>query len=103
MFINLFNCNINAIRNGLEKYMSFSLGKNIVFIDSMLSLNSSLDKLVKNLNEFKYLSKVFKGKKIKLVKKKGIYPYECMDNFKKFKDICLPDKECGFKCLNKFP
>ena len=59
----LFNCNINAIRNGLEKYMSFSLGKNIVFIDSMLYLNSSLDKLVKNLNEFKYLSKVFKGKK----------------------------------------
>ena len=37
--------------------MSFSLAKNIIFIDSMLSLNSSLDKLVKNLNEFKYLRK----------------------------------------------
>ena len=55
-----FNCNINVIPNGLKKYMNFSLGKNIVFIDSMLFLNSSLDKLVKNLNEFKYLSKVFK-------------------------------------------
>ena len=52
-----FNCNINVIPNGLEKFMSFSLGKNIVFIDSMLFLNSSLNKLVNNLNEFKYLSK----------------------------------------------
>ena len=76
-----FNCNINVIPNGLERFMSFSLGKNIVFIDSMLFLNSSLDKLVNNLNEFKYLSKVFKGNKLELVKKKGIYPYEYMDNF----------------------
>ena len=48
-----FNCNINVIPNGLKKFMSFSLGKNIVFIDSMLFSNSSLDKLVNNLNEFK--------------------------------------------------
>ena len=48
-----FNCNNNVIPNGLEKFMSFSLGKNIVFIDSMLFSNSSLDKLVNNLNEFK--------------------------------------------------
>ena len=54
-----FDCNINVISNGLERCMSFSLGKNIVFIDSMLFLNSSLDKLVNNLNEFKYLSKAF--------------------------------------------
>ena len=71
-----FNCNINVVPNGLEKFMSFSLGKSIVYIDSMLFLNSSLDKLVNNLNDFKYLSKVFKGNKLELVKKKGIYPYE---------------------------
>ena len=69
-----FNCNINVIPNGLEKFMSFSLDKIIVFIDSMLFLNSSLDKLVNNLNGFKYLSKVFKGNKLELVKMKGIYP-----------------------------
>ena len=44
-----FSCNINVIPNGLEEYMSFSLNKNIVFIDSMLLMNSSLDKLVQNL------------------------------------------------------
>ena len=36
--------------NGLEKYMAFFLNKNLVFIDSMQFMNSSLDKLVKNLN-----------------------------------------------------
>ena len=45
-----FNCRVSVIRNGLEKYISFSLNGNIVFIDSMLFLNSSLDKLVKNLD-----------------------------------------------------
>ena len=54
-----FNCNINVIPNGLEKHMSFALNKNIIFIDSVLFMNSSLDKLVKNLNYFKYLSNVF--------------------------------------------
>ena len=29
------DCNINVIPNGLEKYMSFTLNKYIVFIDSM--------------------------------------------------------------------
>ena len=66
-----FNCSVSVIPNGLEKYMSFTLGKNIVFIDSMFFLNSSLDKLVKTLSDedFKYLSSVFSGKKLDLVKK----------------------------------
>ena len=65
------NCKISVIPNGLEKYMSFSVNKNLVFIDSMLFMNSSLDKLVKNLSDkdFKYLSEVFSGEKLELVKK----------------------------------
>ena len=54
--------------------MSFTLNKNIVFIDSMLFMNSSSDKLVKDLNDFKYLSSVFKEKQLELVKQKGICP-----------------------------
>ena len=46
-----FDSKISVIPNGLEKYMSFTLNKNIVFIDSMLFLNSSLDKLAKNLSD----------------------------------------------------
>ena len=98
-----FNCNISVIPNGLEKYMSFTLNKNIVFKDSMLFLNSSLDKLVKTLNDkdFKYLSKEFSDEKLKLVKKKGVYPYEYFDRFKRFKETNLRDcffsslKDCG--------
>ena len=42
-----FNLKINVIPNRLEKYMVLFLGKNLVFIDSMRFMNSSLDKLVK--------------------------------------------------------
>ena len=31
-------------------------------------MNSSLDKLVKNLNDFKYLSREFSGEQLELVK-----------------------------------
>ena len=69
-----FDCSVSVIPNGLEKYMSLSLGKNIIFIDSMLFLNSSLVKLVKNLSDFKYLGKVFSNEKLKLVKTKRNLP-----------------------------
>ena len=82
-----FNCSVSVIPNRLEKYMSFTLGKNIIFIDSMLFMNSSLDKLVKNLNDFKYLSKEFSDEcKAELVKQKGVYPYKYMNSFKGFKE-----------------
>ena len=98
-----FNCSVSVIPNGLEKYMSFTLGKNIVFIDSMLLMNSLLDKLVTNLNDFKYLSSAFSGEQLELFKKKSVFPYEDTNSFKKFKEDCLPDnvffvnslKDCG--------
>ena len=68
-----FNCKISVIPNGLQKYMSFTLYKNIIFIDSMLFMNSSLAKLVKNLSDkdFKYLSELFNDEKLELANKKG--------------------------------
>ena len=56
--------------------MSFTLNKNLVFSDSILFMNSSHDKLVKDLSseDFKYLSKELSGEKLELIKKKGIYP-----------------------------
>ena len=88
-----FNCKISVIPNGLEKYISFTLNNNIVFVDSILFLNSSLDKLAKNLGseDFEYLSQVFSGEQLELVKQKGIYPYEYFNNFKRFKESKLPD------------
>ena len=55
--LNKFNMKINVIPYGLEKYMAFLLDRNLVFIDIMQFMNSSLDKRAKNLsdNDFKYL------------------------------------------------
>ena len=92
---------ISVISNGLEKYMIFTLNKNLVFIDSMLFMNSSLDKLVKNLTDkdFVFLSEEFSVEQLKLVKEKGIYPYEYMNSFKKFKESKLPDKSNFFSSI----
>ena len=78
----IFNVKISVIPNVLEKYMTFTINKNLVFIDSMQFMNSSLEKLVKNLNDkdFKYLSEEFSGEKLKLGKQNGVYPYEYMNN-----------------------
>ena len=50
--------------------MAFFLNKNLVFIDSMQIMNSSLEKLVKNFsdNDFKYLTEEFGSKNFVLLK-----------------------------------
>ena len=97
--IGKFDLKVNVIPNGLEKYMAFTINKNLVFIDSMQFMNSSLDSLVKNFsgNDFKYLSEKFSGDLLELVKEKGVYSYEYMDSFKKFSEDKLPDK---YKCFS---
>ena len=87
-----FDVKIVVIPNGSEKYMAFILNKNLVFIDSMQFMNSSLAKLIKNLsdNDFKYLTEEFGSKNLKLLKEKDAYPYEYMESFKNLvKQSCL--------------
>ena len=93
---------VSVIPNGLEKYIAFAINKNLVFIDSMQFMNSSLDSLVKNLSDhdFVCLSEKFSGKFLKLVKQKGVYPYEYIDGFEKFFEDKLPDK-CEVLVLQK--
>ena len=54
-----------------------------MLIDSMQFMNSSLDKLVKNLSDkdFKYLIEEFGSKNLKLLKQKDAYPDEYMNSF----------------------
>ena len=51
-----FGVEIDAISNGLEKYKAFTVNINLIFINSMQFMNSSLDTLVTNLpdNDFEY-------------------------------------------------
>ena len=57
--------------------MAFFLVRNLVFIDSMQFMNSSLDKLAKNLSDedFKYLVEEFGSENLEILKQKGASPY----------------------------
>ena len=68
------------------------------------NLWSQVDKLVKNLNDkgFKYLSEECSNEQLKLVKEKGIYPYEYMNSFKRFNEDKLPDKSTFFSSLKEY-
>ena len=83
--------------------MGIFLNKNLVFIDSMQFMNSSLEKLVKNLsnNDFKYLTEEFGSKNLKLLKQKDAYPYEYMDSFKRFGAEILPYKKMFSQLIKK--
>ena len=67
---------VDVMPDGLEKNMAFIINKNLVFIDSMQFMNSSMEKLVKNLsgNGFKYLAEEFGSKNLELLKQKYTYP-----------------------------
>ena len=76
--IGKFHVKVIVIQNRLEKYIAFTMNKNLVFTDRIQFINSSLDALAKNLSEmdFKYLLQEFSGEQLKLVKQKRMYPYE---------------------------
>ena len=61
--------------------MSLFLNKNLVFIDSMQVMNSSLEKLVKNLtDDFKYLTEEFGSKNLEHLKQKDAYPNDYINS-----------------------
>ena len=90
-----FNLKVDVILNAIEKCMTFFLGRDLVFIDSMQFMNSNLDKNVKNLvdKDFKYLVKEFSCESLELLKLKVTYPYEYMNSFKRLNE----DKLCARK------
>ena len=61
----------------------------------MQFMNSSLQKLVKNLSnyDFKCLTEEIRSKNFELLKQKGTYPYEHMESFKRFGEEKLPERE----------
>ena len=67
----------------------------------MQLMNSSLEKLVKNLtgDDFEYLTEEFDSKNLELLKQKGAYPYECMKSFKSFGEEKLPDRKCSYSSV----
>ena len=100
---NKHKMNINVIPNNLEKYMSFMLGNNLTFIDSFQFMSRGLSNLASNLPDetyLRYTSEEFQDDKLKLMKKKGVYPYDYMSSFNKFNDTQLPPKASFHSQLN---
>lgn len=85
---------INVIPTNMEKYMALMSSKHLIFLDSFQFMSSRLDKLVSDLPDkgFKYISEAFKNEQFKLMKQKGVYPYEYMSSFDKFNEKQLPKK-----------
>ena len=98
-----FDVEISVIPNGLEKYMAFFLNTNLVFIDSIQFMNSSLDKLVKNLSDedFKYLVEEFGSENLELLKQKDAYPYEYTNSFERFNEKKIACQKIFFEFNKK--
>ena len=93
-----FQKEINVIAKNSERYISFMIDK-LICLDSMHFMNTRLENLVNNLPKycFKYTDEYFSDKS-ELMKKKGVYPYDYMDSFDKFKVDHLP-KQSEFYSL----
>ena len=61
----------------------------------MQFMNSSFDKLVKNLSDedFKYLVEEFGSENLELLKQKGDYPYKYRNSFERFNEEKLPARK----------
>ena len=109
---------IDCIPNNEENYISFSKTiktgeytnkrgetKNkyfkIIFKDSLKFMASSLEALVKNLPEgaLNNLNKYFTPEQVKLLKQKGFFPYDYMDNIEKLKDKKPPSQKAFYSKL----
>ena len=75
--------------------MTFMIDKNLLFIDSFQFMNQSLSNLANNLPKdgFYHTKKEFGSNNLELITQKGVYPYDYMDDFNKFKEEGLPSIE----------
>ena len=115
-----YTTDIGVIAKSIEDYISFSIKVKVEkyvdrngeekdkeiklrFIDSFKFISSSLDSLVNNLarggHKFWGFEK-FNNSQHELLIKKGIYPYEYMDNWDKFNHSELPSKDKFYSKLN---
>ncbi|GBC38838.2 uncharacterized protein LOC114539626 [Rhizophagus irregularis DAOM 181602=DAOM 197198] len=91
---------IDPIPYNMEKYMAFKLGS-LRFIDSLQFMKSSLDKLASNLGAEKCRAQECSNPQHLWRIDAGVYPYEYMDDWKKFEKTSLPPKGAFYSKLNE--
>ena len=82
--------------------MAFYLGEHLSFLDSFQFMSSSLAKLADNLPNDKFIctKEYFPDERhFKLMREKGVYPYDYMDSPSKFNDTRLPKREDFYSLL----
>lgn len=98
---------IKCLANNSERYICFSIG-GLQFLDSIQFLNCSLERLAAGTDSFPILEK--KGnvgnkfnnwpEKVKLLTRKGVYPYDYVDSLEKYDDP-LPAKDAFYNQLTR--
>ena len=64
-------------------------------------MSNSLTKSTKKKRFFNtYRFSKHDNNKFILLLSKGVYPYKCMDNWEKYNETCLPEKEDFYSHLN---
>jgi len=98
--------NISIIPHSTEKITSLTLNKNLRFVDSYSFMPSSLSSLVetlkksRNIKDFKITKRMFKNRgPLKLLLKKGIFPYSHLTGQHVFSEKKLPPKNAFFNDL----
>ncbi|XP_043471597.1 uncharacterized protein LOC122504515 [Leptopilina heterotoma] len=104
-----FEGKIDLLPINKEKYISFTKHVkgsevNFRFIDSLRFMAASLEKLASYLDEYKIVSSVFASTvtdpdKIKLLTRKGVFPYEYFDSKSKLDETELPPIEKFYSTL----
>ncbi|KAF4528506.1 hypothetical protein B566_EDAN016828 [Ephemera danica] len=90
---------LHVVPNTEEKFIGFSKkpedGIQLLFLDSLRFMSSSLDNLVNNLPKEKmiHLKKMFSNDtQRELMSRKGVFCYDYLDDLKKLNDTSLPPK-----------
>lgn len=95
----LFNCKVVVGEYLDNNSKAHPIKREPRFIDSFKFMPASLDPLLQNLKEHHDFNKFYSGELLKLLLKKGIYPYEYVDPLETFKETCLPPKEAFYSKL----
>lgn len=85
-----------------KEYFPFKI--KFQFLDSLKFLSASLSELADNLKDFPYLEKEFSclsKQNLALLKKKGVFPYDYVDSFKKYSEPKLPSHQNFINKLSK--
>ena len=96
---------VNIIGQGMEKYLVLQWGNHIEFKDSYQFLNSSLAAQTENLlasgrENFSLLRNIFPNEEqFNLLLRKGVYPYDRVDDWSKLEEKELPTREQFFNIL----